>query len=209
MTGICRLSYDAPGAPLSVILEEAGVTTTCSLNTYEPEHTTEIPFARDKLSLKIIMRASLLHDAIAELASASPETLTLTASPTPPLFFSLSATGSLGSAVVEFAKDSKGLLETFQVAGGPAKFRQEYKFSLVKAAARAMQQAVKVSVRADDQGVLSLQFMIEVEGGGGVSFVDFRFVPFIGGDGGEGGGGGASDGGGDDGQASEGDAGFE
>ena len=38
--------------------------------------------------------------------------------------------------------------------------------------------ASKVSIRGDEQGVLSLQFMIEVEGGG-VSFVDFRFVPYV------------------------------
>lgn len=38
--------------------------------------------------------------------------------------------------------------------------------------------ASKVSIRGDGQGVLSLQFMVEVEGGG-VSFVDFRFVPFV------------------------------
>jgi cell cycle checkpoint protein len=49
---------------------------------------------------------------------------------------------------------------------------------MIKAAAEAMRLASKVSVRGDEQGVLSLQFMVEVEGGG-VSFVDFRFVPFI------------------------------
>ena len=38
--------------------------------------------------------------------------------------------------------------------------------------------ATKVSIRSDEQGVLSLQFMVEVEGGG-FTFVDFRFVPFI------------------------------
>lgn len=36
--------------------------------------------------------------------------------------------------------------------------------------------ASKVSIRGDEQGVLSLQFLIDVDGGG-VSFVDFRFVP--------------------------------
>ena len=41
-----------------------------------------------------------------------------------------------------------------------------------------MSVATKVSIRADAQGVLSLQFMIEMEGGK-VSFVDFRFVPQI------------------------------
>lgn len=55
--------------------------------------------------------------------------------------------------------------------------------------------ATKVSIRADAQGVLSMQFMIEVEGQGGdgqrnagangapgssrASFVDFRIVPLL------------------------------
>lgn len=49
---------------------------------------------------------------------------------------------------------------------------------MVKAATEAMRLASKVSFRSDRQGVLSLQFMVEVEGGG-VSFVEFRFVPFV------------------------------
>jgi cell cycle checkpoint protein len=67
------------------------------------------------------------------------------------------------------------LLETFTVA---EKWTQSYKFEMIKAAAEAMRLASKVSVRGDEQGVLSLQFMVEVEGGG-VSFVDFRFVPYL------------------------------
>ena len=52
--------------------------------------------------------------------------------------------------------------------------------------------ANKVSIRGDRQGVLSLQFMIELDengpshrpsrestGSGNVSFVDFRFVPLV------------------------------
>jgi len=58
------------------------------------------------------------------------------------------------------------------------KWTQSYKFEMVRAAGEAMRLASKVSVRGDEQGVLSLQFMVEVEGGG-VSFVDFRFVPFL------------------------------
>jgi cell cycle checkpoint protein len=84
------------------------------------------------------------------------------------------------------AAAAPALLETFQVA--QSRVTQAYKFALIRNAARAMQLATKVSVRMDDQGVLSLQFMIEIDGGevrpgGGapaVSFVDFRFVPFVG-----------------------------
>ncbi len=52
-----------------------------------------------------------------------------------------------------------------------------YKFSLLKNAIRTMSIASKVSIRGDRQGVLSLQFMIEHEGGS-PSFIDFRFLPF-------------------------------
>lgn len=58
----------------------------------------------------------------------------------------------------------------------PRRSVNAYKYALIKGASRAMAIASKVSIRGDEQGVLSLQFLIEVEGGG-VSFVDFRFVP--------------------------------
>jgi cell cycle checkpoint protein len=41
-----------------------------------------------------------------------------------------------------------------------------------------MRIASKVSFRGDNQGVLSLQFMVEIDGGS-TSFLDFRFVPYI------------------------------
>ncbi|TKA61747.1 hypothetical protein B0A49_11049 [Cryomyces minteri] len=204
MTGLCRLSYDGPGAPFCVRLEEAGVSTTCELSTYEAASGEDIPFDRDALVLKTILRAPWLHDAIAELSSTTPSTLTIHSSPSVP-YFALSATGPLGSATVAFSRDTPQLLETFHA---PRTARNAYKFALVRAASRAMAVASKVSVRIDCQGVLSLQFMLEVEGGG-VSFVDFRFVPFAAGEGeaddsdggearlGEAGGGGSEGGGAD------------
>ena len=173
MTGICRLSYGAVGDPLSIVLEETGITTTCELVTYEPDFREEIPLQRDALAQKIIMRASWLDDAITELSSTSPTRLTIVASPKAP-YFTLSASGPLGSATVEFSNDPQ-LLETFHV---PKRTVNTYKYSLIKGASRAMAIASKVSIRGDQQGVLSLQFMIEMDRGG-VSFVDFRFVPFV------------------------------
>ena len=173
MNGICRLSYAATGDPLCIILEETGVTTTCELVTYEPDYLEEIPLQKDAIAQKIIMRASWLYDAITELSSTSPTRLTIFSSPTAP-YFTLSSAGPLGSATVEFSKDPQ-LLETFQVS---TRIINTYKYSLIKGASKAMDIATKVSIRTDEQGVLSLQFMIEVEGGG-YSFVDFRFVPFL------------------------------
>ncbi|KAL9584255.1 MAG: hypothetical protein Q9212_002234 [Teloschistes hypoglaucus] len=173
VTGICRLSYAAKGEPLCVVLEESGITTTCEMVTYEPDYRDEIPLQRDALALKIIMRSHWLYDAFTELSSTSPSRLTIEASPSAP-YLVFSSTGPLGSATIEFSKDQQ-LLETFQV---PKRTVNSYKHSLIKAASRAMQIANKVSIRGDEQGVLSLQFMIELEGGG-VSFIDFRFVPLL------------------------------
>ena len=54
---------------------------------------------------------------------------------------------------------------------------QTFKFDTIKAATEAMRISSKVSMRGDGQGVLSMQFMVEVEGAG-LSFLDFRFVPY-------------------------------
>ena len=173
MAGLCRLSCAGDGEPLCIVLQESGVTTTCELVTYEPEAQEEIPLQKDAIALKIIMRASWLHDAISELSSTSPTRLTIVASPIAP-YFTLSSSGPLGSATVEFSKDRQ-LLETFHV---PRRVVNTYKYSLIQGATRAMGMANKVSIRGDEQGVLSMQFMIEVDGGG-VSFVDFRFVAYV------------------------------
>lgn len=85
--------------------------------------------------------------------------------------------------------------ETFLVAPPSSmgsRVVQNYRFPLIRKAARAMAVANKVSIRGDRQGVLSLQFMIELDengpshrpfrestGSSNVSFVDFRFVPLV------------------------------
>ncbi|KAJ4292688.1 checkpoint clamp complex protein Rad1 [Kalmusia sp. IMI 367209] len=182
MNNMCRIAYDAPGSPLTVILTEATIRTT------------------SHVAFKTIMRGTWLFDAISELSSTSPEKLTLWArnrgrKP----YFALSSSGTLGSARVEFNNDAQAravppptngledqsaqasLLETFQLGDPSSTLRASYKFSLIQRAARAMSVATKVSVRVDEQDVLSLQFMIEVEPGK-LSFVDFRFVPLVEGD---------------------------
>lgn len=88
--------------------------------------------------------------------------------------------------------------ETFLVSppsSASERIQQSYRFALVRKAARAMSVANKVSIRGDRQGVLSLQFMVELDDhnvpvgrpvgagvkgpNGPVCFVDFRFVPLL------------------------------
>ncbi|KAI5310456.1 ssDNA endodeoxyribonuclease [Ascosphaera atra] len=208
-----------PGAPLCITLAEAGVTTTCELTTYEPddwedEGDADIPLQRDAIVFKTIMRSTWLHNAITELDATNPTILTFNASATEAPYFVLSCSGGpFSDSAVEFSvendnavrderrrrKDARAapaVSETFQVRPpeGATLVRQSYKFSLVRKALDAMAASSKVSIRCDEQGVMSLQFMIELgksmhgkpDSGAvsskissAVSFVDFRFVPII------------------------------
>lgn len=215
--GTCRISYQEAGAPLSITIQEGSVTTTCEINTYEVrgEYQDEgIPLDRNTLCLKIIMQSSWLHDAMTELSGTSPEVVQINASERSQPYLAFEGQGGpFGDATVDYQPESKNeptpsvnrskkqpfVTETFVVAapaGMHGRLKQRYKFDLIKKAGRAMALASKVSIRQDQQGVLSLQFMVEVEGGTGlkandlangvksstgnkVSFVDFRFVPLV------------------------------
>ncbi|KAK5695817.1 checkpoint clamp complex protein Rad1 [Elasticomyces elasticus] len=202
VTGLTTFSYDGPGSAFGVFMSESGVTTTSELTTYEADvgGGEEIPFNREDLAFKTIMRASALLDAVTELSSLGPGSLCVSAVPTSSRLvgaggaanLSLSAAGALGEARVDFSTTTSSetpVLETFQCQ---RRVSSHYRFSAVKSASRAMAAATKVSVRMDCEGVLSLQFLVEVDGGGsggggklggdggeGVAFVDFRVVPLV------------------------------
>ncbi|CCX11133.1 putative DNA repair protein Rad1 [Pyronema domesticum] len=209
--GTAKFTYNGPGSPLFLTLAEGGDVTTCELTTYEPEMILPIPLRMEELGVKVIMKAAWLHDAIRELDNNLTDTVTLLLRPSsvpshpshpshppsapsaPAPDFLLLTSGPLGSATVEFGKQ-------IQILHYTEGYRFSYAFHLIKNAGRAMGLATKASVRGDSQGVLSLQFMIEGDGGGdrdrdrgGVrgtmgeeqgnmgkkmetSFLDFRFV---------------------------------
>lgn len=172
MPGTCIITYAEDGAPFGVIMDEAGVKTTCNLVTYLPDSPDDIPFDRENLAFKIITQARWLHEALSELAPTGPERLKIVATKQAP-YLVLSGIGHLGSTAVDFAR-ARNLFETFSIEDG---WVQSFKFDMVKATTDAMKIASKVSIRGDIQGVLSLQFMVPAEGGN-VSYLTFLFVPY-------------------------------
>lgn len=206
--GTCKITYEQPGAPLLITMEENGVKTTCEINTYNVpnmyEEDNDIPLDRNALVLKIIMPSTWLHDAVSELASTNSDSLVVNASSTSAPYFSLEGHGGpFGDSTVDFAPEAMPetmsntmarrrqpqVTEAFRVAAPPEKHgrvKERYKFDMIKKAGRAMALANKVSIRQDRQGVLSLQFMIEdnstpgsVDTSVNFLFVDFRFVPLF------------------------------
>lgn len=173
ISGTCTLVYGEEGDPFRVTIEESGVKTTASLTTYLPELPDDIPFDRDDLIFKIIMQSRSLLDCLAEISPMTPSKLTITATKGAP-YLALTGEGDLGSSGADFAR-GKELIETFNIH---ARWSHGFKFDFIKSATEAMKIASKVSLRGDGQGVLSLQFMVDVDGGK-TSFLDFRFVPFV------------------------------
>lgn len=205
--GTCRLAYTEIGSPLTITLSEADINTTCEIMTYEPASETDqetIPFERENLNLKVIMPGFWLSEAMTELSSTNPDVLVLMATSSRMQVLSLQGLGgAYGDSMVEYRPEGKGnsssrspeVTEVFQInpPDSSGKVKQRYRFDLIKKAARAMALASKVSVRLDRQGVLSLQFMIQLNEGssrdhsgstngkaaGRLSFIDFRFVPLL------------------------------
>ncbi|KAL4814837.1 repair protein Rad1/Rec1/Rad17-domain-containing protein [Aspergillus spinulosporus] len=101
----CTIQYLAEGSPLTITLAETGVKTVCELTTYEPdEGDLEIPFQRDGIVMKIIMRSAWLHNAITELGATNPSILKITASDKQEPYFTLSgAGGPFSESIVEFS----------------------------------------------------------------------------------------------------------
>ncbi|RDW94173.1 putative DNA repair protein Rad1 [Aspergillus mulundensis] len=101
----CTIQYLTHGSPLSITLAETGVKTVCELTTYEPdEGDLEIPFQRDGVIMKIIMRSAWLHNAITELGATNPSILKISASSKEEPYFTLSgAGGPFSESTVEFS----------------------------------------------------------------------------------------------------------
>ncbi len=172
ISGTCTLLYAEPGDPFKVTIEESGVKTTAGLTTYTPEEQKEIPLDRNDLCFKIIMPSRSLLDALAEISPTAPARLALTATEAAP-YLSLTGKGDLGSSGVDFAR-GKALIETFNIRN---KWSQAFKFDFIKSSTEAMRISSKVSLRGDGEGVLSMQFLVEMDGGT-PTFLDFRFLPF-------------------------------
>uniref|UniRef100_UPI00398EBFEC cell cycle checkpoint protein RAD1 n=1 Tax=Pristiophorus japonicus TaxID=55135 RepID=UPI00398EBFEC len=170
VTPALRMCYRGYGHPLTLFLEESGVVTVCKIQTQEPEETLDFDFCSTNVLNKIILQSESLREAFAELDMSS-EVLQITVSPNKP-YFRLSTFGNAGSAHCDYPKDSD-MIEAFHCSQAQS---NRYKISLLKPSTKALALSSKVSLRTDNRGFLSLQYMIRNEDGQ-ICFVEYYCCP--------------------------------
>ncbi|KAG7453030.1 Rad1-domain-containing protein [Guyanagaster necrorhizus] len=192
-----RMSYAGAGYPLTLLLAEdsTGPTTTCEISTYDAEPHLELPFDLEKMVLKVILKSEWLRDALSEL-DPSCEKLTFIGNPPPtgdpsqprqkqkansrvslkPML-RIKATGTFGSTEMDYPND-RDVLETFDCAQS---ISFSYRFAHISRTLRALQSSTKTSLRIDDEGLLSLQFLMPSpspkqgkKDEGPAAFIEFR-----------------------------------
>ncbi|XP_073933736.1 cell cycle checkpoint protein RAD1 isoform X1 [Castor canadensis] len=167
-----RMCYQGYGHPLMLFLEEGGVVTVCKINTQEPDETLDFDFCSTNVINKVILQSEGLREAFSELDMTS-EVLQITMSPEKP-YFRLSTFGNAGSSHLDYPKDSD-LMEAFHCNQTQV---NRYKISLLKPSTKALVLSCKVSIRTDNRGFLSLQYMIRNEDGQ-ICFVEYYCCPDI------------------------------
>ncbi|KXJ27827.1 cell cycle checkpoint protein RAD1 [Exaiptasia diaphana] len=165
-----KLCYKGYGFPLVLMLEEGGVLTDCSIQTEEPDETLDFDFSSANVLNKIIMKSECLREAFDELDMTS-EVLQILMSPDNP-YFRLSTFGYAGSTHSDFPKDCD-MVESFECEQTQT---NRYKINLLKPSTKALHLSSKISIRMDDRGFLSLQYMI-VNDDGQVCFVEYLCAP--------------------------------
>ncbi|KAI0694167.1 repair protein Rad1/Rec1/Rad17-domain-containing protein [Cerioporus squamosus] len=161
-----RMSYAGRGHPLTLLVTEeaGGPTAICEITTWDPEPRLDLIFDHDRAAMRIILKSSWLREALSELDSTS-EKLTIVCNPPPPgnravrnapPCLRLHAVGQFGTTELDYPNDRE-VIETCEC---PQTISYTYKFSHISRAMRALQISYKTSLRIDDQGMLSMQFMM-------------------------------------------------
>jgi cell cycle checkpoint protein len=151
-----ELSYEELGDRLQLILTDRqdSAITTCRFATFEPVRQQEADFMACPAVCKLIMKSGWLQDTLNEFSSHT-ETITIHVSPTKP-YLALSASDYSGKTDVEYSNDTN-VIEYFTCV---RPFGNTYRFSLFSPVLKALGISLKTSIRVNDVGLLSMQFMI-------------------------------------------------
>ncbi|XP_076224856.1 cell cycle checkpoint protein RAD1 isoform X1 [Nomia melanderi] len=154
-----QLFYKGTGYPVTVLIEEDGIITDCSLKTQEPDELLDFHLEPENVLNKVVLQTELLKDILSELDPTS-DLIELLLSPSAP-YFRISTAGLAGICHVELPHDGD-LVDSFQCASTAT---SSYKLSHIKPAMKALACANKVSLRTDVCGLLCFQYMVKTDEG--------------------------------------------
>ncbi|XP_024867988.1 cell cycle checkpoint protein RAD1-like [Temnothorax curvispinosus] len=167
-----QIFYKGTGYPVSVIIEEDGVITDCSLKTLEVDALLDFHLEAENVVNKVVLRTELLKDVMAELDPTS-ELVELRLSPEEP-YFRISTEGLGGICHIDLPRDSD-LIDTFQCTSTAT---SNFKLAHIKPAMKALSCANKVSLRTNNAGLLCFQYMIKTENGH-TCYMEYYISPLI------------------------------
>ncbi|XP_015592921.1 cell cycle checkpoint protein RAD1 [Cephus cinctus] len=167
-----QLFYKGTGHPVTMLIEENGIITDCSLKTQELGELLDFHLDAEDVLNKIVLQTDLLKDVLAELDGTS-EFIELLLSPEAP-YFRISTDGIAGECRIELPRDSD-LVESFECN---TTANSCYKLAHIKPAMKALYCANKVSMRTDDCGLLCFQYMVKTDAGQ-TCYVEYYISPVI------------------------------
>ncbi|XP_076175493.1 cell cycle checkpoint protein RAD1 isoform X2 [Ptiloglossa arizonensis] len=154
-----QLFYKGAGHPVTVLIEEDGIITDCSLKTQDPDELLDFHLEPENVLNKVVLQTELLKDILSELDPTS-NIIELLLSPSAP-FFRISTAGLAGVCHVELPHDGD-LIDNFQCNSTATSC---YKLLHIKPAMKALLYANKVSLRTDTCGLLCFQYMVKTDEG--------------------------------------------
>ncbi|KAI8804232.1 Rad1/Rec1/Rad17 [Cladochytrium replicatum] len=159
---------------LILVLEDNGVVTVARIATYDPSEISDIDseFQHGAILYSVILNSEWLRDAFSEFDS-STEMIHIHVSSNHP-YFRLSSASAVGELQIDYPKDTD-VFESFRCDGT---HKMRYYFSFFAHSFKALQFSTKTSLRANENGLLSLQYMIPT-GDSTVSFVEFLLTPVV------------------------------
>ncbi|XP_015515788.1 cell cycle checkpoint protein RAD1 [Neodiprion pinetum] len=167
-----QLFYRGVGYPVTVLIEENGIVTDCSLKTQEPDELLDFNLAQDNVLNKVLLKTDLLKDVLSEL-DPTCDVIELLLSPEPP-YLRISTDGIAGECQVEVPRDSN-LIESFQCSTTASSC---YKLTHFKPAMKPLSCAIIVSIRTDKYGLLCFQYKVKAEDGH-TCYVEYYISPVV------------------------------
>ncbi|TPP58225.1 Cell cycle checkpoint protein RAD1 [Fasciola gigantica] len=170
------LVYKNHGNTVDLLLEENGVVAECNIKTMEAFEILDFDFSGSSKIDKVIVKSECMREAFSELDMSS-EVLELALLPPPAAQPRLRLTtyGLAGSMHFDLPRTSDQV-EVFESTSAQPRLAR-YRLSLLRpATSRALAMATRISIRVNERGFLSMQFMINLPDAQ-VAFVEFFCVP--------------------------------